>query len=103
VAVARDQPVVAVVDAGAVVDVVADAPAVNVASKGTFNGVGSTTGTPFRVTTDPNAPMSRIMVPLAWMVWLSPVWIVPAHRVVPVAAEVAWIQHGCVDAVTLTW
>ena len=107
-----DQPVVVVdvgavvgvvVDVGAVVGVVADAPAVNVASKGTFSGLGNTTGTPFRVTTDPEAPMSRTRVPLAWMIWLSPVWIVPAHKVVPVAVEVAWIQHGSVDAVTFNW
>ena len=98
-----------VLDVGAVVGVVVvgvvvvDAPGVNVASKGVVCGSGNTTGRPFRVTTDPDAPRSRIMVPLAWMIWLSPVWIVPAHKVVPVAAEVAWIQQGWVDAVTLTW
>ena len=83
--------------------VVAEAPGVNVASKGTTSGVGNTTGMPFTVTTEPNAPKSRLVVPLAWMIWLSPVWIVPENNVVPEAVEVSWIQHGCVDAFTVTW
>jgi hypothetical protein len=48
--------------------VVPEAPGLNVASKGTTSGVGNTTGTPFTVTTDPNAPKSRLVVPLAWMI-----------------------------------
>jgi hypothetical protein len=99
------------VDDGAVVEVEVDAPGVvvvvelevNVAWKGTFNGVGSTTGTPFTVMLVPDAPISRLMPPVPGMIWLEPAGMVPSNKVVPESVDWAWTQHGPVEVVTVNW
>jgi hypothetical protein len=76
---------------------------VNVAWKGTFNGAGRPTGTPFTVMLVPDAPMSMVMPPFPGMVWLEPAGMVPSHKVLPESVDCAWIQHGPVEVATTNW